>query len=80
VDVVLVVKKCIVLTSFLRADRYTELLCPTEKRKKEKRNSWTKTGLRVRDDEVDRRSGPSMTYISPIAASAVAQHPGGDGE
>jgi hypothetical protein len=53
-----------------------ELLCPTEKRKK---NSWTKTGLRVRDGEGDRCSRASTAYISPTAASAVARRPGGGG-
>jgi hypothetical protein len=42
------------------------------RRKKKKKNSWTKTGLRVRDDEGDRCLGVSMVYISPTAASVVA--------
>jgi hypothetical protein len=32
-DVVVVVEKCTVLTSSWQADRYTDLLCPAEKRK-----------------------------------------------
>jgi hypothetical protein len=43
------------------------------------KNPWMKTGLRVRDDEGDRRSGASTAYISLIAASTVARRPrGGD--
>jgi hypothetical protein len=56
---------------------HRELLCPTEKRKK--KNPWTKTGLRVRDDETDRRSGASTACISLTAASAVARRSGGGG-
>jgi hypothetical protein len=60
---------------------HRELLCPIEKRKekKEKKNSWTKTGLRVRNGEGDRRSGASTACISPTVASAVARRPGGGG-
>jgi hypothetical protein len=35
VDLVVAVEKCDVLTSFWQADRYTELICPVKKRKKE---------------------------------------------
>jgi hypothetical protein len=50
------------------------------RRKKKKKNFWTKTGLRVRDDEGDRSSRASMACISPIAAaSVVAQRSGGGG-
>jgi hypothetical protein len=46
-----------------------------EKKRKEKKNCM-KTGLRVRDDEGDRQSGVSTTYIR---ASVVVRHPGGGG-
>jgi hypothetical protein len=76
VDVVVAVEKCVVLTSSWRVDGYTELLCPTVKRKtKEKMNFWTKTGLRVCNGEGNRRSA----RISPTAASAVARRSGGHG-
>jgi hypothetical protein len=55
---------------------HIEMLCPTEKRKTK---NWTKTSLRVRDSEGDRRSGASTTCISPTVASAVVRRPGGDG-
>jgi hypothetical protein len=39
-----------------------------------------KTSLRVHDGEGDKCLGVSMTCISPTAASAIVQRPGGDGE
>jgi hypothetical protein len=51
----------------------------TVSRRKKEKNSWTKTGLRVRDGEGDRRSGVSTACISLAAASMVARRPrGGD--
>jgi hypothetical protein len=50
-----------------------------KKKQKKERNSWMKTGLRVRDGKGDRCSGESTAYISLTAASAVARHPGGGG-
>jgi hypothetical protein len=43
------------------------MLCPTKKR--EKKSSWTKIDLRVRDDKDDSRSGASTACISLITAS-----------
>jgi hypothetical protein len=37
VDLIIAVEKCVVLTSTWRADRYTKLLRPIEKRKKKKK-------------------------------------------